>query len=159
MTPGTKQWLKDGFGVAARLTLAVTFVWASWHKITDPYDFGLQVATYQILPLGLVNLQAIVLPWVEIATGLLLVAGLFTRPAALLTMAMNLMFITAIAIALSNDLHLQCGCFASSAAGEEMTVDLIYRDIGLLVLGAALVVLRPGRLTLDRLLERRRSHA
>lgn len=154
-----KEWLKDGFGVAARLILAVSFIWASWHKIGDPYDFGLQVATYQILPLGLVNLQAIILPWVEIVTGLLLLAGLFTRASALVTIGMNAMFITAIAIALSNDLHLQCGCFASSEAGEEMTVDLIYRDIGLLVLGAALLALRPDRLTLDRWLERRRRHA
>ena len=154
-----REWLKNGFGVAARLTLAVTFIWASWHKIANPYDFGLQVATYQILPLGLVNLQAIVLPWVEVVTGLLLAAGLFTRPAALVSCGMNAMFIVAIAIALSNDLHLQCGCFASSAAGEEMTVELIYRDIGLLLLGAALVGLRPDRLTVDRLLERRKAHA
>jgi uncharacterized membrane protein YphA (DoxX/SURF4 family) len=159
MTPGTKRWLQDGFGVAARLLLAVTFIWASWHKIGDPYDFGLQVATYQILPLNLVNLQAIILPWVEVITGLLLLAGLFTRASALVSMGMNAMFIVAIAIALSNDLHLQCGCFASSEAGEEMTAELIYRDLGLLVLGAALVALRPDRLTLDRLLERRRSHA
>jgi len=151
--------LKDGFGVVARLILAVVFVWASWHKILNPYDFGLQVATYQILPLELVNLQALILPWAEIVVGLLLIVGLYTRASALLTCGMNVMFITAIAIALANDLHLQCGCFASSEAGEEMTVDLIYRDIGLFALGAALTVMRPDRLTLDRLLERRRKHA
>ena len=153
------QIARDLFGVAARATLAVTFIWACLHKIANSYDFGLQVATYQILPLELVNLQAIVLPWVELVVGLLLVAGLLTRPAALVTCGMNLMFIVAIAIALANELHLQCGCFASSAAGEEMDASLIVRDSILLVVGAALVYLRPDRLTLDRLLERRKQHA
>lgn len=151
--------MKNGFGVAARITLAVTFVWACIHKIAEPYDFGMQVATYQILPLSLVNLQAIILPWVELATGVLLIAGLLTRPAALVTCGMNAMFIVAIAMALVADLHLQCGCFASSQAGEEMDATLIVRDAGMLLLGAALTVMRPDRLTLDRWLERRRQNA
>jgi uncharacterized membrane protein YphA (DoxX/SURF4 family) len=154
-----KQWILNGFGVVARLTLAVAFIWACIHKIAEPYDFGMQVATYQILPLGLVNLQAIILPWVELVVGVLLIAGLLTRPAALVTCGMNVMFIAAIAMALAADLHLQCGCFSSAQAGEEMDAGLIVRDSGLLVLGAALTFMRPDRLTVDRWLERRRKHA
>jgi uncharacterized membrane protein YphA (DoxX/SURF4 family) len=150
---------KDIFGVAARGVLAVTFIWACIHKIAEPYEFGLQVATYQILPLSLINLQAIILPWVELVVGGLLIAGLLTRGAALVTCGMNVMFIVAIAMALAADLQLQCGCFASAEAGEQMDSSLIVRDSILLVVGAALVVLRPDRLTLDRFLERRRSNA
>jgi len=159
MTGAKKELIKDVFGVGARITIAVTFLWACVHKVADPFDFALQVATYQILPLSLVNLQAIVLPWVELVCGALLVAGLLTRATALVTCGMNVMFIVAISMALAADLHLQCGCFASSAAGEEMDAGLIVRDSGLLVLGAALVYLKPDRLTLDRWLERRRRHA
>ncbi len=153
------KWLKDGFGVAGRLLLAVTFIWACIHKIAEPFDFGMQVATYQILPLGLVNLQAIILPWVELTTGALLVLGLLTRPAALLTCGMNVMFIVAISMALAADLHLQCGCFASAEAGEEMNADLIVRDIGLLIVGALLVWMKPDRFTLDHWRERRKQDA
>jgi uncharacterized membrane protein YphA (DoxX/SURF4 family) len=154
-----KTWIKDGYGVVARIALAVTFVWACVHKIAEPYDFGMQVATYQILPLSLVNLQAIVLPWVELVVGLLLIAGLLTRPAALVTCGLNLMFIVAISMALAADLHLQCGCFSSAEAGEEMDVTLIVRDAIFFVVGAAVVVMRPDRFTLDRLIERRRQNA
>lgn len=149
----------NGLSVALRAVLAVTFIWASIHKIADPNDFALQVATYQILPLELINLQAIVLPWLEIITGLLLVVGFLTRPAALLTCGMNAMFIAAIAIALSNDLQLQCGCFASSEAGDQMDAGLLVRDVILLVAGAFLVAIEPDRLTLDHFLSRRKSHA
>jgi len=154
-----KTWIKDGFGVVARLALAGTFIWACIHKIAEPYDFGLQVATYQILPLSLVNLQAIVLPWVELIVGLLLIAGLLTRGAALVTCGMNVMFIVAIALALAADLHLQCGCFSSAEAGDEMDASLIVRDAIFLVVGAAVTLMRPDRFTLDRLIERRRQNA
>jgi uncharacterized membrane protein YphA (DoxX/SURF4 family) len=154
-----KQLIMDGASVICRAVLAVTFIWACLHKIANPAEFGLQVATYQILPLALINLQAIILPWVELVTALLLVAGLLTRASALVTCGMNVMFIVAISLALAADLHLQCGCFASAQAGEEMDVSLIVRDAILLVLGGYLVILRPDRLTLDRYLARRRKNA
>lgn len=150
--------IKDLLSAGARGALAGVFIVACIHKIGDPHGFALQVATYQILPLFLVNLQAIILPWVELAAGVLLIIGLWTRPAALVTIGMNLMFIAAIALALSADLHLQCGCFSSAQAGDDMSVGLIYRDAAFLVVGAILVYVKPDRLTLDAWL-RRRSHA
>ena len=154
-----KQLLKDILGIAARISLAVTFVWACLHKIAVPSEFALQVATYQILPLSLVNLQAVALPWVELTAGILLIAGFWTRPAALVTIGMNLMFIVAIALALRADLHLQCGCFASPGAGEEMTAGLIVRDALFIGVAALLMALGPDRLTLDHRFQRRKPHA
>ncbi|MCP4606297.1 MAG: DoxX family membrane protein [Proteobacteria bacterium] len=159
MTGSRTQIIKDGFSVACRILLALTFIWACIHKIAVPYDFALQVATYQVLPLVLINLQAIVLPWLELIVALGLIVGFWTRPAALITCGMNVMFITAIALALSADLHLQCGCFSSAEAGEEMSASLIVRDIGLFIAGALLVYFQPDRLTLDRWIEKRRQNA
>ncbi|MDJ0762444.1 MAG: MauE/DoxX family redox-associated membrane protein [Myxococcota bacterium] len=150
---------KDVLSVGCRLLLAITFIWACIYKIAYPYDFALQVATYQILPLSLVNLQAIILPWAELVVGVVLVVGWWTRGAALVTCGMNVMFITAIALALSADLQLQCGCFSSSEVGDQLNAGLIIRDIGLLLAGLFLVVIRPDRLTLDRWFERRSKHA
>ncbi len=154
-----KQLAWNGFSVVARLVLAVTFIFACIHKIGNPFDFALQVATYQILPLSLINIQAVILPWLELTAAVLLVVGLWTRPAALVTCGMNVMFIVAIALALNADLQLQCGCFASAEAGSEMDTNLILRDIGLLAVGIYLTVIKPDRLTLDRFFERRRQHA
>ena len=159
MNPRTREWALDIVLVAARAVLAVAFIWACLHKIANPHEFAVQVATYQILPLSLINLQAIVLPWVELATGILLIVGFWTRPAALVTCGMNAMFIAAIAMALATDLQLQCGCFSSAEAGHEMSPELLVRDAALLCAGGLLVALRPDRFTLDKLLERRRTHA
>jgi putative oxidoreductase len=160
MTPLQKQWAKDIFSIGARSTLAFTFIAACIHKIADPSDFALQVATYQILPLSLVNFQAVALPFVELTAGILLIVGFWTRPAALITVGMNIMFIAAVAMALKADLQLQCGCFASSGAGEEMSLELIFRDAAFMIIAALLIFLGPDRLTIDNLIIKRRiSHA
>ncbi len=107
--------LLDALGLAGRGLLAVTFALACWHKIADPASFALQVATYQLLPLSLINLWALTLPWIELVLAGLLLAGFWTRPAALVSCALNLIFIVAIALALQAELHLQCGCHRSES--------------------------------------------
>ena len=87
------------------------------------------------------------------------VVGFYTRPAALVTCGMNIMFIVAIAMALAAELQLQCGCFASAEAGDQMDSGLIIRDAIFLSVGIVLVVLPPDRLTLDNFFERRKQHA
>jgi putative oxidoreductase len=115
------------------------------------------VATYQILPLSLINLQAIGLPWVELLTAVALVSGLFTREAALVTVGMNLMFIVAIGITLYRGEEIMCGCFASGEAGHQIDTSLLVRDAGLLLVGVYLTWAGPRALALDLLLHRRRE--
>lgn len=143
--------------ICARGLLAVTFVWAAWHKVLEPGEFALTVATYQILPLSLVNLQAIGLPMVELVVGVMLVAGLWTRESALVTVGMNAMFIVAILITLYRGEEIMCGCFASAEAGHQIGWDLVLRDLGLLAVGVYLAWAGPRWLALDDLRSRRRE--
>ncbi len=145
------------FGLLARVLLAVVFVWAAWHKVLHPASFALDVATYQILPLSLVNLQAIGLPWVELLVGLTLLFGLWTRESALVTVGMNLMFIVAITITLYRGEEIMCGCFASAEAGHQIDMDLVFRDFGLLLAGLYIVWVGPRWPSIDRALARRRE--
>ena len=55
--------------LAARLYLAHVFLFACWFKIIDPAAFALSVATYQLLPLSLINVTALVMPWAELLAG------------------------------------------------------------------------------------------
>jgi uncharacterized membrane protein YphA (DoxX/SURF4 family) len=154
----TRGWIgHEVLTIVARLLLAVTFVWAAWHKIIEPAEFALTVATYQILPLSLINLQAIGLPWVELIVGVMLVAGIWTRESALVTVGMNLMFIIAIVITLHRGDEIMCGCFASADAGHQIGWDLVLRDAGLLAAGAYLAWAGPRRFSVDALLSRRRE--
>ena len=84
-----------------RLYLGCVFLLACQHKIAHPESFAIDVATYGILPLSLVNIMAITLPWIELTAGIFLVAGLKTRAAALMTFGMMVMFIVALAIEIS----------------------------------------------------------
>ncbi len=104
--------------VPVRWYLGVLFVGASLHKIAAPGAFALDVATYDILPLATVNLTALVLPWLELATGAMLLAGWRVRAASLLVAAMMAVFLAALVIALANGLDMSCGCFASEGAQE-----------------------------------------
>jgi len=138
-------------GLAARLYLGVLFVTASWHKLVLPGSFAIDIATYQIVPLALVNLMAIVLPWVEIATGLMLIVGFRTRAAALLIAGMMVMFTVAIVIALGKGLDMSCGCFASQGANEDpISWRTIVRDLGWLGLALYVLILDRRPLGVDR---------
>jgi uncharacterized membrane protein YphA (DoxX/SURF4 family) len=139
--------------LAARLYLAAIFLFACWHKILEPAAFALDIATYQILPLGLVNPLAIVLPWVELAAGLMLLLGFRTRAAALLVAGMMVMFTVAIAIAVAKGLDMSCGCFASQGSAEApISWRTILRDLSWLLLAAYVFIFDHRPLGLDRLL-------
>jgi uncharacterized membrane protein YphA (DoxX/SURF4 family) len=144
--------------MAARLYLGIIFLLACWHKILEPAAFALDIATYQILPLGLVNLQAIVLPWVELAAGLMLLLGFRTRAAALLVAGMMVMFTVAISIAVAKGLDMSCGCFASQGAAEDpISWRTIVRDGSWLFLAVYVVISDRRPFGLDRLFGRRKS--
>jgi putative oxidoreductase len=150
------SWL----ALAARLYLGIVFLAACYHKILHPDQFALDVATYQFLPLVLVNIFAITLPWVELGAGIQLVIGWRPRPAALLVALMMLAFMIALGWALHKGLDMSCGCFASSGANDDpITTATIWRDAGWLALALYVLLLDKNPLGLDRLLARNTQEA
>jgi uncharacterized membrane protein YphA (DoxX/SURF4 family) len=150
------SWL----ALAARLYLGWVFIIACLHKIAHPHAFGLDIATYDILPLGIINLIAITLPWVELFAGIMLVAGFRVRGAAIAVAGMMVMFTAAIIIALAKGLDMSCGCFASQTTKEDPISYLtVLRDAGWLFLAIYVSIFDRKALGIDRLLQRRKSHA
>ena len=105
--------------LAVRLYLGGVFLFACAHKVLHPEVFAVDVATYQLLPLELVNLFALVLPWVEALAGIMLVLGIRVRAASLLVAGMMVAFMVALSWALYLGLDMSCGCFASQGAAED----------------------------------------
>jgi len=93
-----------------RLSLGVMFIYASMDKINDPRTFSSDIRAYQIVPFGFENLLAIILPWLELLTGLGLVIGVMVDGAALISMGMLVMFIIAISSAILRGFNIECGC-------------------------------------------------
>jgi putative oxidoreductase len=120
------------------------------------------VATYQILPLYLVNIMAIILPWVELTTGALIVIGWRTRASALLITGMMFMFLVAIIIALAKGLDMSCGCFASQAMEDDpISILTVLRDSGWLAIPVYVLIFDRSSIGLDGLVSymRRRRKA
>jgi putative oxidoreductase len=147
------------FALPARLYLGYVFISACLHKIADPGGFAVDVATYQLLPLALINLVAIVLPWVELLAGVLIIAGFRTRAAALLIAGMMVVFMGALGWALAKGLDISCGCFASSGHADPISYRTMLRDAAWLLLALYVLVFDRRPLGLDRWIPRRRQGA
>ena len=115
----------------ASIGLGAVFIYASLDKIAHPLDFARIVYRYQLAgpsaALGVVpaNVLAVVLPWVEIATGLLLITGLWRREAALVAGAMLVMFLVAVGYVLWQGIDVgHCGCFTVGGRGPIRGLDV-----------------------------------
>lgn len=144
-----------------RLYLAWVFISACIHKIIMPESFAVDIATYQFLPLVFINPLAIVLPYVELATGVMLVTGTKARSAALMVCGMMVMFMIALTHALMHDLSISCGCFASNAAAASDPISplTMLRDTAWLLLAVYVVVFDTNPIGVDRWLKKRKDAA
>ena len=133
-----QPWLST----AARVFLAGVFVLAGWPKLLDPDGTVRSVRAFKLVPEALVAPFGYALPMLELAIAALLLAGLFTRIAALVTAAMMVMFLFGIASAWARGLSIECGCFGSTGS---LVLDPvpgyirdILRDTGFLIVALAL---------------------
>jgi len=97
-----------------RLILGIIFVLASIDKIIHPAAFAKAVNNYQILPDALINLTAIILPWLELILGIFLILGIWLPGAVLLANLLLVSFFGALVFNLARGLDVQCGCFITS---------------------------------------------
>ena len=112
------QWRQDGlFALCARMILGAVFIYASMDKIIHPEAFAKAVYNYQILPEALINLTAVILPWLELILGLFLIIGLFREGSACIAMVLMLIFLGAMIFNLARGLDIHCGCFSTSTEG------------------------------------------
>ena len=93
-----------------RLSLGAIFIYVSFDKINDPVTFSSEIRAYQIVPFGFENFLAIILPWVELLTGICLVIGAMVDGAALISMGLLVVFIIAISSAILRGFNIECGC-------------------------------------------------
>ena len=98
--------------LAARLFVGFIFVYAGIGKIAEPQVFAKEIANYHILPFFLINLTALVLPWLEVIVGVFLIAGVRIKAASAIAAISMLVFIIAILSAMFRGLDINCGCFA-----------------------------------------------
>ena len=143
------SWVSTG----ARFVLGGVLLVAGAAKVVDPQASVAAVRAYELLPDGLVTAVGWGLPFVEVVLGVLLLAGIAVRPAALATAVLLVVFIAAVTSAAVRGLSIDCGCFGGGGPvppGQTAYAAEVARDLALLAAAAWLVVRPQSRLSLGR---------
>jgi uncharacterized membrane protein YphA (DoxX/SURF4 family) len=150
-----RRWPWPWIGTVARLLLGVVWIIAGALKVGDLTASGRAVVAYRLLPPSFATVLGSVLPFVEIAVGLLLVVGLATRLSAVVSAVLLVAYIIGIASVWVRGLRIDCGCFGAGgdlAANAQPTYfSETIRDIALLAVAVYLIVRPRTRLSLDAL--------
>lgn len=146
----SKLFTNKYFALLVRVTLGALFIYSSMDKIANMSDFAKIIVNYKLLPLELVNLLAIFLPWLEFVLGLCLVIGKFERASLILYSAMLLVFIIALSQALIRGLDISCGCFSVEPSTTSEVWLRIIEDFVMLFFSVNLYLnLPPEEINLD----------
>ena len=107
-------------GPLARLALGGIFIYAGTIKLLAPAEeFAYAIETYKVTGPALSLWAAYIMPWLELFSGLLLAAGIFTRFYALICAALLLFFEALLAQAWLRGLPVtSCGCFGSGGSNS-----------------------------------------
>jgi putative oxidoreductase len=122
---------------AVRAFLGCVFVVAAVDKVAAPEAFAASIAAYKLIPYALVNIIALVVPWLEMLCGVLLLAGVYQRGSAAILSALLAVFMAAMVSALLRELKIDCGCFGKEHATPVSWLKVL-EDAGLLVLAVYL---------------------
>jgi uncharacterized membrane protein YphA (DoxX/SURF4 family) len=140
----------------ARLGLAAVFLIAGGLKVGDLAASGRAVNAYDLMSYDTAKIVGAMQPFLEIALGLLLLAGLAVRLSAAIGAVLLVVFIAGIASAWARGLQIDCGCFSKGGeltGGRTAEYGLeILRDLGFLVLAGILLVKPRTRYSVDGLL-------
>jgi uncharacterized membrane protein YphA (DoxX/SURF4 family) len=141
------EQLKPGYPKALDLGLRAiiggAFVYAGWAKMGDPSGLADSVASFAILPRGLVTPFALALPIFEIAAGAMTLVQWPGRIGALALLTLAGVFCFGLTQAIARRLNVNCGCFGPSATTINPWLDLS-RNL-LTVVGCA-ILYRPNGL-------------
>lgn len=147
MTDSLPEWLTSPWlTVRVQIGLGAIFVVAAIPKIADPPSFAHMIYNYRLVPGFAINALALVMPWVEILTGLALILGAWPRESAGLAGLLLLVFIAAIGFNLARGHAVDCGCFDLHSAGrsrQELLNDMrwvLIRDGAMLLMVAQVLV-------------------
>jgi uncharacterized membrane protein YphA (DoxX/SURF4 family) len=150
----TEVW--PWISTAARLGLAAVWLVAGGLKVGDLAQSGRAVNAYEIFPYEVAKVIGAAQPFLEIALGLLLLAGLAVRLSAGISAGLLLIFIAGIVWAWARGLQIDCGCFSTGgelAAGQnpQYAWDIV-RDVGFLLLAGILLWRPRTRYAIDNVL-------
>lgn len=140
----------DYLTMFSRLLVGGVFIYASFYKIIEPAAFAKSIWYYHLMPGYMINLLALVLPWVEFLAGMFLIFGVLYRGAALWMNVLLVVFIVALSTAIARGIDIDCGCFKAAHSATESAWSSVIRNVALLVFSVQMYVSRSRRWQLCR---------
>lgn len=129
-----------------RIILGGLFIYASLDSLWRPALFAKAIYNYHLLPDMLLHPAAILLPWVEMITGIMLIGNIFPRTSAAIQVMLLFVFTIAVTIAVARGLDINCGCFSLDENGTRTTIWKIGENVLLMIL--AIVVWYQSRVSI-----------
>lgn len=115
-----------------RLILGGVFIWAGLLKIFDPLGFAEDIANFRVFPQWISFFLALILPWIEVISGVFLILGLFRHASTLILSLLLAAFLVLIVVSIMRGIDIDCGCFGSFS--QKVDYKLILTDCVLLFL-------------------------
>jgi uncharacterized membrane protein YphA (DoxX/SURF4 family) len=137
--------------LAFRVILGALFLYAGIAKIADPMGFALSIYNYKLLPESLINVAAILLPWLEVIIGGSLLLGIGATGSALIATALFCIFAGALTINLIRGLDIACGCFSTAVNGGSINWFYLLRDLSLLLMSLQVLLFDQALFSVTRL--------
>ena len=123
--------------LALRILLGAVFIYAAYTKLRQSWLlFALSIDSYQVLPQWAVLTLARTLPWMELALGVLLIAGVWLRYLSVAAAGILGLFFAVMVVSYFRGAAIDCGCFG---VGEPLSAKTIARDGVLLAAALTLV--------------------
>jgi len=136
-----------------RVLLGGLLIVAGALKVGHPAELASSIAGFRLLPAAIVGPLALALPYVEILLGAYLVAGLFTRVAAVVSALQFAGYGAAVASAVVRHIPANCGCFGPGDAAVADWPHVAF-DMMLAAASAFIAFGAPGALAVDKKLGR-----
>ncbi len=135
----------DYLTLLSRLLVGGMFIYASFYKIIEPAAFAKSIWFYHLVPGKMINIMALVLPWLEMICGLAVIIGFWYRGAAFWANILLLVFVAALASTIVRGISIECGCFRAAESATHSAWSSLWFDLGALVFSLQLVVSRSRR--------------
>lgn len=131
----------------SRVILGYLFIYAGMVKIIDPAGFAESILNYRMTPIFLVNFFAIIIPWIEVVTGIFLIFGISSKESSFIIGALLIIFNIMISIAVLRGLNIDCGCFGTDDS-QAVGVQKLLENFVLLLLSIQIILFDKKKLSL-----------
>jgi uncharacterized membrane protein YphA (DoxX/SURF4 family) len=127
-----KKIILDYLIAITRIYLALVFILSGLDKIGNLSAFATSIENYDLFPIQIINLIAIVIPWIEVITGGLLLLGFYIKENSIIIGTLLTVFTLAVLSAVMRNLDIDCGC-QGTFDGQKVGLLKIIENVSLII--------------------------